>query len=410
MYIENRRAKGFTVIQAVALAELDGLHDPNPYGDIPLLDDNPSQPLTTPGSDPSNPDEYDYWDHVDFIVNTAAEKGLYIGLLPTWGDKVVLQWGVGPVVFNPENARAYGEWIAARYGGSPNIIWILGGDRRAMTDDTDYRCVWDAMAAGILSNDPDALITYHPRGGHSSSDWLHEKEWLDFNMCQSGHAAKNIPNYNMVAEDYAKTPMKPCMDSEPRYEDHAVNWNPEHGWFDEFDVRQAAYWGLFAGGHGTTYGCHPVWQMYDEGRKPITHARHFWHEVLDLPGAHQMTYVKNLMLSRDFLSRVPDQSVIIDGQTDGAGHVVATRGKNYMFVYLPTGRTITVCPRKLLGDSFAVWWFNPRTGETVSEGTMSLSDAPFTVDAPGEEAPGLDWVLVIDNTAGGYGAPGELRQ
>ncbi|MDZ7604650.1 MAG: DUF4038 domain-containing protein [Cyclobacteriaceae bacterium] len=33
--LKNRAEKGFTVIQAVALAELDGLHDPNPYGRFP---------------------------------------------------------------------------------------------------------------------------------------------------------------------------------------------------------------------------------------------------------------------------------------------------------------------------------------------------------------------------------------
>ena len=37
-YLENRAAKGFTVIQAVVLAELDGLRDPNPYGHVPLVD------------------------------------------------------------------------------------------------------------------------------------------------------------------------------------------------------------------------------------------------------------------------------------------------------------------------------------------------------------------------------------
>src|SRR5512137_2797023 len=46
-YLENRRQKRFTVIQAVALAELDGLHTPNPYGDCPLIDDDPTRPAVT---------------------------------------------------------------------------------------------------------------------------------------------------------------------------------------------------------------------------------------------------------------------------------------------------------------------------------------------------------------------------
>jgi uncharacterized protein DUF4038 len=34
-YLRNRAERRFTVIQAVALAELDGLNDPNPYGHRP---------------------------------------------------------------------------------------------------------------------------------------------------------------------------------------------------------------------------------------------------------------------------------------------------------------------------------------------------------------------------------------
>ena len=41
-YLQDRARKGFTVIQAVALAELDGLDDPNPYGHLPLLDNDPA--------------------------------------------------------------------------------------------------------------------------------------------------------------------------------------------------------------------------------------------------------------------------------------------------------------------------------------------------------------------------------
>ena len=43
-YLRDRAAKGFTVIQAVVLAELDGLHTPNMNGDVPLIDDDPTRP------------------------------------------------------------------------------------------------------------------------------------------------------------------------------------------------------------------------------------------------------------------------------------------------------------------------------------------------------------------------------
>ncbi len=89
-YLENRAARGFTVIQAVVLAELDGLHDPNPYGHRPLVDNDPTHPDVRDGSG------NDYFDHVDFVVGKANALGLAIGMLPTWGDKWNKKWGVGP--------------------------------------------------------------------------------------------------------------------------------------------------------------------------------------------------------------------------------------------------------------------------------------------------------------------------
>ena len=108
-YLENRRAKGFTVIQVVGLAELDGLQVPDAYGHRPLL-------KTDEKYDPQKPDikdgpDNDYWDHVDWIIDKAAEKGIYIGLLPTWGDKIDKKWGVGPEIFDVNNAKFMGSGL-----------------------------------------------------------------------------------------------------------------------------------------------------------------------------------------------------------------------------------------------------------------------------------------------------------
>ena len=60
-FLEIRKQQGFNVIQAVALAEFQGLHQPNRYGDIPLINDDPAQLATTPGNDPNDSEQYDYW-------------------------------------------------------------------------------------------------------------------------------------------------------------------------------------------------------------------------------------------------------------------------------------------------------------------------------------------------------------
>lgn len=61
-YLEDRAAKGFTVIQAVVLAELGGLDDPNPYGHAPLVERDPARP-----NEP-------YFQHVDYVATTTSGR------------------------------------------------------------------------------------------------------------------------------------------------------------------------------------------------------------------------------------------------------------------------------------------------------------------------------------------------
>src|SRR5688572_15564670 len=111
-YLQNRADKGFTVIQAVVLAEFDGLNVPNAYGDRPLVDNDPTKPNEA------------YFKHVDFIVNEANKRGLIIAMLPSWGDKWNKgTWGLGPEIFTLTNAEVFGKWIGARYR-SKNIVWV----------------------------------------------------------------------------------------------------------------------------------------------------------------------------------------------------------------------------------------------------------------------------------------------
>lgn len=384
MYLENRAAKGFTVIQAVALAELDGLTDPTVYGELPLQD-----------LDPTRPNEA-YFKHVDWVVEKAASLGLFIGLLPTWGDKVNKKWGVGPVVFTPENARVYGEWLGRRYKETPNIIWINGGDRNPETP--EHFATFRALAEGLRAGDAgNHLITYHPQGGTGSAPLFHNDPWLDFNMRQSGHHAVDTDNGAQITTDYECEPPKPCLDGEPCYEDHPINWEPEtRGWFDDYDARKASYRAVFAGACGHTYGSHSIWQFLDKDLHPaIGHARTPWREAMDQPGSFQMRHLRSLMESRPDLTRIPDQSLVQNTAGLGATGPWATRSESgsYAFVYLPEGQEVTLAPaflRSQRGSKYA--WFDPRTGE-ISGSASSPESAEFVPPTSGH---GCDWVLVLD--------------
>lgn len=390
-YLENRRSKGFTVIQAVVLAELDGLNTPNAEGNRPLIN-----------NDPLKPNEL-YFAHVDWVIKKAGEKGMYIGLLPTWGDKVDRKWGKGPVIFNKENAFKYGQWIGNRYKDYPNIIWINGGDRDGGGEN---KPIWDALGEGIKSADKNHLMTFHPWGEHSSSEWFHENGWLDFNMCQTGHGQRSFAIYNkLVVRDYNLVPAKPCFDGEPRYEDHPVGWNPEVlGWFDETDVRQALYWNLFSGAFGHTYGCHPIWQMKTPEREAVGLARNNWYDVLDLPGAGDLIHARRLLESRPFLSRIPDQSLLTPSYVPETDYVVATRGDGYAFVYFPTGYSAEIEIGRI-GTAVHAWWYDPRTGEPILIET--LTDQRKSTFTPPDKGRGNDWILVLDDASRGFDFPGK---
>ncbi len=155
---------------------------------------------------------------VDKVIKMAEAKGLYIGLLPTWGDKVDKQWGTGPEIFTPAYARAYGEWLGKRYKNFKNIIWINGGDRWG--GDGNFP-IWDGLAKGIKSKDKNHLMTYQPLGEASSSQWFHNSVWLDFNMIQTGHCQQDYVIYEqLLLKDLNVIPVKPSLDGEPVTKNH----------------------------------------------------------------------------------------------------------------------------------------------------------------------------------------------
>ena len=392
-YLATRAAQRFNVIQAVALAEFDGLAVPNAYGRTPLLKNSGE-------FDPTLPDvggEYDYWSHVDYIVDTACKLGLYIGLLPTWGDKFNIMWGAGPAIFTPENAHTYGKWIGERYKERDNIIWIMGGDR-AIENETHSAIVRN-MAQGIKeSTCGKHLMTYHPTGGNSSSEYgIHGESWLDFNMIQSGHGRAYTKNYEYVQKDYALAPVKPTLDGEPRYEDHAIGFDAANGYFDEHEVRVAAYWAVLSGALGHTYGHHSIWSfatsVSDYYTDKVGYFPVKWRDALHRPGGEQMKYVAELFNSRNFLELAPCQELLCENYT-GSNYMSAAKGKNYAYIYAPNGLDIKVNMAVLGGKSATANWYNPRNGAYKFAGIYrNESVANFAPPSCGRNN---DWVLVLD--------------
>ena len=407
-YLENRARLGFNVVQAVAIAELEGHTDPNPYGFIPLTELDPARPAVREGAD------NDYWDHVDFIIGKANALGITIGFLPTWGRYWHDTNNNRKPIFTRENAAVYGEWLGKRYRES-GLVWIVGGDRSVDTD--EQKEIIRAMAEGLRKGDGGAhLITFHPPGGAGSSKWFHGEAWLDFNMRQNGHVLEFTGRYDQTRADYERTPVKPVLDGEPIYEDHPVSFKAkELGHSIGADVRRPLYWDLFSGACGHTYGHHSVWQMWQPGRAPINLPLMPWFDALDQPGAAQMQHGRRLIESRPFLTRIPDDSVIVETNIPtampgtGTRHFAATRDESgsYAMVYVPVGRAFKVRMSKITGAKVKAWWFNPRDGTATASGEFAnTGEREFRTPNPGES---LDWVLVLDDAGKNFPAPGKSK-
>jgi len=393
-YLEDRAFKGFTVIQAVILAQLDGLSQPNANGDLPLID-----------GDPTRPNEA-YFAHVDAIVKKAATLGLVIGMLPTWGS----YWATDgdTKIFTPASAESFGLYLGKRYKDQP-IIWILGGDENI--NNQSERAIIEGMVNGIKMGDLGShLMTFHPRGPGFSSDYFHQADWLDFNMYQSSHGAHDHDNGLFADHDYDLRPIKPTLDGEPRYE-LIPNGFYYSGYnrldlFDDYDSRQAAYWSILAGACGHTYGHNSIWQMWTSDHKPVLNAKIPWDEAIHHPGSLQMKYLKNLFESRPFSQLVPAQYILLNSPSSGAAKIRAAidRDGQFAIIYSPTGENFTVDRSHLQVQKLREIWYDTRYG--ISHVIHSGNTKGIQTYDPPTSGRGNDWILILDNAEANLPLPG----
>jgi len=152
------------------------------------------------------------------------------------------------------------------------------------------------------------------------------------------------------------------------------------------------------------------------GREPINNPLMPWFEALDQPGASQMQYGRRLIESRPFLSRVPDDSILVTDRVPtsvpGAGRYrfVGTRdaGGSYAMVYASIGRAFKVRMDVVKGSKVQAWWYNPRDGQASVIGEFAnRGQRQFQPPDKGEM---LDWVLVLDDASRDFPPPGEVQR
>lgn len=398
-YLKDCARQGFNLVQVQVINAVPAV---NAYGALSHPDRwNLAAIDSIPG--------YGYWDHMDYIIDCAAHEGIYIGMVCIWGGLVKSG------LMDESQARHYGKFLARRYADRPNIVWIVGGDIQGNVKPE----VWNALARSLRANDSGHLITFHPRGRTTSARWFNTSEWLDFNMFQSGHRRydqrmgnKDYPIPDGTEEDSwmyvdsatVKAPLRPVLDGEPSYEDipQGLHSADEPRWTAK-DVRRYAYWSVFAGSCGHTYGHNAIMQFVRPGVEGAYfadgEAKPWWKALAD-PGRRSMKHLKHLILAFPYFDRVADQSIVKDNG-ERYKRLLATRGSDYMFVYNHTGRPMTLDLTRISGREKEIWWMNPSDGSIHYVGRRP--DGVLHLDSPA--LPGDDLVLIAVDADAHYLAP-----
>jgi hypothetical protein len=309
-------------------------------------------------NNPLTPNE-EYFKRVDSIVAAAEEDG------------IVLVLGVYHAKdndfnrINASNVKVWARWLSRRYKNATNIVWSMYPHA-----DSASEPVVRAAVRGLQDGDGGAhLITLHPDPSPTSSSFMHTDFWLSFNTLQTW--STDLMNYDMVRSDYKRTPVKPVVDGEARYE--------EEDGTTPFQVRRAGYWAYLAGG------------FYSYGHRDNWASPQTWRTWYNTPGVKQMQIMGDLFRSIEWWRLVPDQSLFVDWtRGDVAAH---SSGGDWIVAYLTSKEPITIRLSAITAsDSATATWMDPVTGAKTAIGVFPTSRTKeFSPPAGWEDA-----VLLIE--------------
>jgi hypothetical protein len=362
-YLDRRVDQGYNVVQVNALRQFDGSR---PHDRIPFEDWDVSRP------------NHDYFRHLDDLVAMAHERGVVPALVALWFDYAGanLDWGI-PAEYRhehtPEQARALGRYLGARYGAY-GAAWLVSGDSEF---DESRLAVYRAAGEALGEACQFPLRTAHQPGGQNTPAIVNDEDWLDFHMYQSGHTHDLGVPESQARVNRALHPARPVLNGEPCYADMQEYGGDEV--FDRETVRAAGWLSVLAGANaGLTYGALGIWPWHREGDtfeaadrwgdpKP-------WDEALELPSADDYGRLADLLSGRAVHELSPRPDLLAGSETDEAAAVTP----DAVLVYLRDGRAVT------LHDAPPVesWeWVDPASDDAVTvEATGSGRD--IDVDAP----------------------------
>ena len=138
-YLANRQQKGVNLVLVNLIDTVFATNAPkNFYGDPPFT-----------GATFATPNEA-YFAHADYVINSAAQKGITVLLDPLYlgyacGDE---GWCSEVQAASSATIQSWGQYVGNRYNNYDNIIWVIGAD----TDPTPVKTKASAFVTGLQTN------------------------------------------------------------------------------------------------------------------------------------------------------------------------------------------------------------------------------------------------------------------
>ncbi|MDJ0572226.1 MAG: glycoside hydrolase family 140 protein [Pleurocapsa sp. MO_192.B19] len=325
-----------------------------------------------------------HFQEMDHLVKEAKKRGMYIAIATGWWQIVQ--------DFDADALYKFGKFIGDRYKDDDNIIWLSagesGGHRRKQ--ELAFKRV-KSLVQGIRDGDTgNKLLTIHAdfqRGTSISkmNTLVDFQNWQTSQWCCPDDLPRKDDRHwtvwEAIAYDYGQSPTKPTFDSEAWYENTNLGGGTPA---TPYNVRRRAYFSIFAGGFGHSYGGSGIWDATSN-----------FDQALQLEGSTHIGYLSQLLhaLGSDFLKLRPTQSMIVSGQSSNYDqHIQATSANDgsYALVYTAGTPSFTLDLSPLSSESVSVIWFNPRTKE-LSRGNAVTRRNQVNFATPGKG----DWVLVL---------------
>jgi len=387
-YLDDRAAKGFTVLQVGLLEHKFSRRPPeNAAGEPPF-----SAKLASGVSDFTAPNEM-YFRSADLFLHKAAERNMAVLLSYShlgWngGDE---GWFQEMKANGSDRLRNWGQWLGIRYKDYANIIWQSGGDYTPAPDD---RWVLDSVLKGMRDSGATQLMT--AEGARTEIPWTvyGSCEWFELNnvFCNSA-----VPLQQLFRAEYARLPARPVFLIEALYE-AAPAATPEL-------IRRQAYIPFLAGGCGQNFG-HEGLCTFEYSNLGTAQSSPAWVKDLDSPGSRDIARLASLLKLCEWWTLVPDsEHTLLIGDVRAAhAEIVAARspdGKSAL-VYVPsTGANATefTIAMNAMAGPVAAEWFNPTSGafRTIQDSPLPNVQSRMFV-TPGDNGTGTnDWLLVLSS-------------